>query len=97
MKTKDAMKILGCSRATVHNWLKQGHLRLARTLPNGYREIDDASVYEAAGRVYGPSGRENMVIVFKKDGTREIFAPADAVLEKIIEFLSATSQERPQG
>ena len=97
MRTKDAIKILGCSRATVHNWLRLGILRLARTLPNGYREIDDASVYEAAGRVYGPSKRENRIIVFKKDGTREIFSPDDAVLEKIVEFLSATSQERLQG
>ena len=91
MKTKDAMKILGCSRATVHNWLKQGHLRLARTLPNGYREIDDASVYEAAGRVYGPSGRENMVIVFKKGETPRIFSPGDSVTEKVLEFLSRTA------
>lgn len=91
MKTKDAMKILGCSRATVHNWLKQGHLRLARTLPNGYREIDDASVYEAAGRVYGPSGRENRIIVFKKGETPRIFSPSDSITEKVLEFLSRTS------
>ena len=47
MKAKDAIKILNCSRSTLTNWLKSGVLRLARTLPNGYREIDDASVYEA--------------------------------------------------
>ena len=91
MKTKDAMKILGCSRATVHNWLKQGHLRLARTLPNGYREIDDASVYEAAERVYGPSGQENKIVVFRKNETPEIFTPDNATVEKVLEFLSRTS------
>lgn len=91
MKTKDAMKILGCSRATVHNWLKQGHLRLARTLPNGYREIDDASVYEATGRVYGPSTSESRIIVFKKGETPRIFSPGDAVTEKVLEFLSRTA------
>ena len=91
MKTKDAMKILGCSRATIHNWLKSGALRLARTLPNGYREIDDASVYEAAGRVYGPSWRENRIIVFKKGETPRIFSPGDSVTEKVLEFLSRTA------
>lgn len=85
------MKILGCSRATIHSWLKSGALRLARTLPNGYREIDDMSVYEATKRVYGPSGLENKIIVFKKGETPRIFSPGDSVTEKVVEFLSRTA------
>ena len=91
MKVKDAMKILGCSRATIHNWLKSGALKLARTLPNGYREIDDMSVYEAAERVYGPSTPENRIVVFKKGKMPKIFSPDDSITEKVIEFLSRTA------
>ena len=36
MKVKDAQKLLNVSRATVHNWIRSGKLKLNRVLQNGY-------------------------------------------------------------
>ena len=43
MKVKDAQKLLNVSRATVHNWIRSGKLKLNRVLQNGYMDINDES------------------------------------------------------
>ena len=77
MKTKDAMKILGVSRATVHNWIKQGRLRLNKTLSNGYYDIEDLSVYEMLEFTYEPSTSKNRLMLIMSNGTKHIFFPTD--------------------
>ena len=86
------MKILNCSRATVHNWIKQGRLRLNKTLENGYRDIEDVSVYEAVAATYEPSRPENVVVVFAKDGSRRVFWPSDSDAAKVAEYLKEKSR-----
>ena len=55
MRAKEATKILNCSNSTLANWIRSGKLKLRAVLSNGYRDIDDDSVYEAAAEFYRPS------------------------------------------
>ena len=95
MKTNEAMRILNCSRATVHNWIKNGKLRLNKILPNGYRDIEDASVYEAVASTYEPSSPLNRIVMFMKDGRRKVFNPCDVDMRKIFDYLEERSRFQP--
>lgn len=45
MKSKEVLKILRCSRASLTKYLKQGKIK-ARLLSNGYYDYDSESVYQ---------------------------------------------------
>jgi putative resolvase len=49
MKSKDVLKILGISRVTLWTYVKKGLIKVT-TLPNGYYNYDDQSVYDFIGK-----------------------------------------------
>lgn len=89
MRIGEAARILNVSHATVHNWIRSGKLRLNKVLPNGYRDIDEESVYEAIASTYEPDTPVNRIIIFRKDGSVLKFSPSDADTERVAEYLSA--------
>lgn len=88
MRVGDAAEVLGVSRATVHNWLKSGRLRLRSVSPAGYRDIDDDSVYGLAAEYASPADAENRAFVFLKDGTRVSASLPDAEAARLVEYLA---------
>ena len=87
MRIKNAARILNVSHATVHNWIKSGKLKLNKVLPNGYRDIDEESVYEAVASTYEPDSGKNRIIIFRSDGSMLKFDPSDKIVDRIVEYL----------
>lgn len=88
MRTKEASKILNCSSSTVTNWLKAGKLRLNKVLPNGYRDINEESVYELVASTYEPDRGQNRIVVLRKDGSVMKFEPDDSTVTKVVAYLA---------
>jgi hypothetical protein len=86
MRAKEATKILNCSNSTLANWIKSGKIRINKILPNGYRDIDDESVYEAAASSYRRSPKENRIVMFGKDGSVHTFETNDDIFKKLVFF-----------
>lgn len=87
MKVKEAQKILNVSRATVHNWIKTGKLKLNKVLTNGYIDINDESVYDCIVSTYEPLEKKNRIVIFTKDGDILKFGPDDETTRKVSEYL----------
>ena len=45
MKAKEVMKLLDISRSTLHNYTKEGRLKITK-LDNGYYDYDEDSVFK---------------------------------------------------
>lgn len=88
MRVKDAEKVLNVSRATVHNWIMDGRLRLNKVLSNGYRDIDEESVYECVAATYEPDSGKNRVVMVSNSGKVLKFCPSDAEFARVAEYLS---------
>lgn len=91
MKVKDAQKLLNVSRATVHNWIRSGKLKLNRVLQNGYMDINDESVYECIACTYEPSEKKNRIVIFAEDGSVMRFEPDSGTVARIVEYLGRTA------
>ena len=88
MRVKEAMKVLKCSRMTVHNYIKQGKLKVARILPNGYRILDDMSVYGLVASSFFCDKRSSCIFIKKSAGKTASFETNDVIAQKIIDFMS---------
>jgi len=88
MKVKEAQKILNVSRATVHNWIKTGKLKLNKVLTNGYMDINDESVYDCIASTYEPSEKKNRIIIFTDDEKVIKFEPSPEITRRITEYLA---------
>lgn len=86
MKTKDAAKALGVSRATIILWGKAGILKSKGKLANGYNDWDEESVYEALSRAYAPETPKNRLVMFFADGRRADFSPSDLDMRKVFDY-----------
>ena len=96
MRVGKAAKLLGVSRVTVHNWLRSGVLRASRVLPNGYVDLDEASVYEAAERAYAPEGGGARVVVFPGGGRPPAAFRATAeAAERVAAYLAELEKASP--
>ena len=91
MRAREATKILNCSNSTLANWIRSGKLKLNKVLPNGYRDINEESVYDAIASTYEPDTLANRIIIFKKDGSVLKFLPSDTDTGKIVEYLAHRS------
>lgn len=50
MKAKDVLKILGISRQTLYNYLKQGKIKVSSVYNKNFYEYDDDSIYALIGK-----------------------------------------------
>ena len=50
MKAKDVLKILGVSRQTLYNYVKQGKIKVSSVYNKNFYEYDDDSVYALIGK-----------------------------------------------
>jgi len=91
MKIGEAAQLLNVSHTTVHNWIKTGKLKLNKILSNGYRDINDESVYECIACTYEPSEKKNRIVIFAEDGSVMKFEPDSGTVARIVEYLGRTA------
>lgn len=88
MKPAQAKKILGCSYTTLHNYVKQGKLKLAKNnLSDKHQEYDDASVYDLSTKIHGSRNMNNMVVIYR-DNERFELKLNKMIIDKIIDVIS---------
>lgn len=88
MKPAQAKKILGCSYTTLHNYVKQGKLKLAtNNISNKHQEYDDASVYELSTKMHGSRNMNNIVVIYRENDRFE-FKLNKMIVDKIIDVIS---------
>ena len=87
MKAKDAMKLLGCTNATLRNYVNKGILQVIDDPNRKYKDYDDDSVFQLLKRNKGNSKNNNTVILFK-DNQKFEFVLNELIVNKIIDLIS---------
>ena len=96
MKAKYAKELLQCSYTTLHNYVKQGKLRLAENpISSKQQEYDDLSVYDLADKIKG-SRKPPMTndIIISTPNEKFIFSDVlNEHVQKIVEWLKVLYSE----
>ena len=87
MKAAQAKKILNCSYTTLHNYVKQGKLKLVSdSISKKQQEYDDASVYELSTKMHGSQNMNNVVVIYRNNERLE-FKLNKMIVDKIADLI----------
>ena len=87
MKAKMAKELLGCTYTTLHNYVKNGKLKLAENSSLKQQEYDDRSVYGLMDNINGKKTFHNRMILFLSNKRYE-FVLDKAILNKVLDVIN---------
>lgn len=91
MKSAHVKQLLGCTYTTLHNYVKQGKLKL--TSSSGKQsDYDDESVYALYDALAGKRKFNNMIAVFC-NGKKYEFTLDDITIAQTLDFLNNKIKE----
>ena len=85
MKAKEAMRVLGVTRKSLHNYLKFGRIK-AVLLPNGRYVYDESSIYEFLGKKSPEKLRKTVVYARVSNPPRKYLKEQE---ERLLNFCTA--------
>ena len=83
MRAKEALEILGVSRMSLCNYVKQGKIKVKEVRNKNQMDYDDNSVYECANKM----NPNNRILITYNGEVTELKATATRI-RKILEVLS---------
>ena len=87
MKAKIAKELLGCTYTTLHNYVKNGKLKLDENALSKQQEYDDKSVYQLMDKIKGQKTFHNKVILFVNNHIYE-FNLDRIIINKILDLIN---------
>lgn len=86
MRAREAKRILKCSYTTLHNYVKQGKLKVI-DVEKKYAQYDDDSVQQLATSIYGDV-EPKFKVAITKFGNTAIFTLDERIVNKILDFIT---------
>lgn len=88
MNAKTAKELLGCTYATLYNYVKSGKLKAEFSGPAKKKyAYDDQSVYTMMDRLHGKKTMHNKVVLFLSNKKYE-FQLDKAIVDKVLDLIN---------